>query len=137
MPFDRKKYPANWRDISRTIRERANGRCECTGQCGDEHPPAGCCAPNGETILRDADAPERWSLHGGCSLCLGGDPECRPVRVVLTVAHLDHDTTNNDPENLRAFCQRCHLRYDRALHAKNARATRMSRKAVGTLRGIE
>ena len=32
--------------------------------------------------------------------------------VVLTVAHLDHDPTNCDPDNLRALCQRCHSGYD-------------------------
>ena len=44
--------------------------------------------------------------------------------VVLTIAHLDHDPTNNAPENLRALCQRCHLRYDAKIHAQHARETR-------------
>jgi len=43
---------------------------------------------------------------------------------VLTIAHLDHDTTNNADENLAALCQRCHLSYDAKLHAANARATK-------------
>lgn len=50
-------------------------------------------------------------------------------RVVLTVAHLDHDTTNNTRENLRALCQRCHLRYDKQLHAQHAAETRRKKKA--------
>lgn len=29
-------------------------------------------------------------------------------KVVLTVAHLDHDIKNNKPYNLAALCQRCH-----------------------------
>lgn len=33
-------------------------------------------------------------------------------KVILTVAHLDHDIKNNSPENLKALCQPCHLRYD-------------------------
>jgi 5-methylcytosine-specific restriction endonuclease McrA len=33
-------------------------------------------------------------------------------KVVLTIAHLDHDTTHNDPSNLAAVCQRCHFSYD-------------------------
>ena len=45
-------------------------------------------------------------------------------RVVLTVAHLDHQPENNDPENLRAWCQRCHLTYDAGHHADTARRTR-------------
>lgn len=36
-------------------------------------------------------------------------------RVVLTVAHLDHDETNWNiqDDRLKAFCQSCHFRYDR------------------------
>jgi hypothetical protein len=136
MPMDQTKYPANWREVSRAIRERAGQRCECTGECGDEHTGQRCNAPNGETIRRDDRQPARWSLHGGCSLCLGGDPECRPVKVVLTVAHLDHDPSHADPARLRALCQRCHLRLDRHQHAANAHATRRARKAVGELPGV-
>ena len=33
-------------------------------------------------------------------------------KVILTVAHLDHDINNNSFFNLMALCQRCHLRYD-------------------------
>ncbi|XBQ15818.1 MAG: hypothetical protein ABL308_12775 [Oceanicaulis sp.] len=49
-------------------------------------------------------------------------PECRAVngaphpvtgsKVVLTIAHLDHDPANSHPSNLRAWCQRCHNTYD-------------------------
>ena len=45
----------------------------------------------------------------------------RMVRVVLTIAHLDHDPTNSKPENLRALCQQCHNRYDVG-HRKQTRA---------------
>ena len=36
----------------------------------------------------------------------------RMVRIVLTIAHLDHVPENCEPDNLRALCQRCHNRYD-------------------------
>lgn len=49
------------------------------------------------------------------------------IRIVLTVAHLDHNPANNAPENLRALCQRCHLRYDQKIHAASARRTRARR----------
>lgn len=42
-------------------------------------------------------------------------------KVVLTIAHLDHNTTNNSPENLRALCQLCHLRYDSRRHVATRR----------------
>ena len=36
----------------------------------------------------------------------------KAIKIVLTVAHLDHDVTNNNNDNLKLMCQRCHLRYD-------------------------
>lgn len=41
------------------------------------------------------------------------------TKVVLTVAHLDHDKNNNRFSNLAALCQRCHLTHDRTQHALN------------------
>lgn len=34
------------------------------------------------------------------------------ILVVLTIAHLDQDISNNDFSNLAALCQRCHTRHD-------------------------
>lgn len=47
-----------------------------------------------------------------------------PYRVVLTVAHLDHNPANCDPANLRAWCQPHHLAYDAKHHARSAAKTR-------------
>ena len=54
-------------------------------------------------------------------------------RVVLTIAHLDHQPENNDPGNLRALCQRCHLAWDKEHHQKTAYQTRRAGKALGEL----
>jgi hypothetical protein len=51
-----------------------------------------------------------------------------PVTVVPTIAHLDHDRTNNDYGNLKALCQKCHLDLDREQHRRNAAATRARRR---------
>lgn len=128
--------PKEWRAIRERILERADHRCECRGECGMAHQPNEapedydrCSVPHGATIVRTTVANlSMWTKHDGCSLCLGGDPECRPVRVILTTAHLDHDPTNNDDANLRAFCQLCHLRYDRHEHARNAASTRARKR---------
>jgi 5-methylcytosine-specific restriction endonuclease McrA len=48
------------------------------------------------------------------------------VKIVLTVAHLNHDITDNRPENLRALCQRCHLTHDKEQHAQTRRRNRYS-----------
>jgi len=138
-PSERAKYPRDWPEISWRIRDRAGWRCECTGQCGESHQipcldQLECGAPNGDLIIRDKSEPRWFERHTPCSGCVGGDPECaRAIKVVLTVAHLDHDPTNNDERNLLACCQRCHLRIDRHEHVKNARATRRSRKAAREL----
>jgi len=54
-----------------------------------------------------------------------------PVKVVLTIAHLDHDETNWNvkDERLAALCQRCHLTYD--IPEKKKR--RRSKKAISDL----
>ena len=106
-PENRTRYPKNWKQISHDIRFiRAEFRCECTGECGGEH--VGRCH-----ATHDRQHPETRS------------------RVVLTVAHLDHTPENCDPDNLKAMCQACHLRYDQAEHALNASHTRAEKRATG------
>ena len=51
----------------------------------------------------------------------------KTILIVLTVAHLDHDPANNDLDNLRALCQRCHNRHDAKDRAKN-RKLRVERR---------
>lgn len=93
-PENRARYPKDWKQIRAEILARAGHRCEGS----PDHPH--CRASNG------ARHPETGST------------------VVLTIAHLDHVPENCDPSNLRAWCQRCHLHYDRHHHAKTAYATR-------------
>lgn len=57
---------------------------------------------------KDANKKTKWSLFPL------GIPSEKMVKVVLTIAHLDHDETNHEvkDERLMAMCQLCHLRYD-------------------------
>lgn len=55
------------------------------------------------------------------------------IKIVLTIAHLDHDITNNDASNLKALCQKCHLNYDKDHHRKNSRATINKKKGLQSL----
>lgn len=66
----------------------------------------------------------------GCGLANGQMIKGKrgPYRVVLTVAHLDHNPANCAEDNLRAWCQPHHLRYDARHHAHNAANTRRQRK---------
>lgn len=57
----------------------------------------------------------------------------RIIRIVCTVAHLDHVPENCDEANLRFLCQRCHLHYDRQHHAETAYASRREGKAASDL----
>ena len=93
-PENKMRYPANWVFIRAAILERADERCE-----GIPDFP-GCRAAN------RAPHPDTGSM------------------VVLTIGHLDHVPEHCDPANLRAWCQRCHLHYDRHHHRQTAYATR-------------
>lgn len=150
-PEDRSKYGPGWARLSREVREAAGQRCDCRGECGDDHAGntcqvgARCQAPNGATIIRHRAKPQFWLLlttaigetgtGGTLDDSMLGEWSPRPIRVVLTVAHLDHDAANHDRDNLRAMCQRCHLRLDRHQHARNAAATRARKVGQGSLFG--
>ena len=88
-PENRKRYPKNWKQIRSAILMRANYMCEGSPAFPD------CRAENGKP-------------HP-----VTGSP------VVLTIAHLDHTPENCDPDNLRAWCQKCHNTYDAPMRALN------------------
>lgn len=65
-----------------------------------------------------------------CEVCRARNYHPHPEtgkKVVLTVGHLDHDINNNSFFNLRAMCQRCHLRYDAKRHAHTRRQNRIGK----------
>ena len=112
MPIDYLKYPKNWKtEIVPRILKRAKNRCEICGlknysvvyavryyiRHGDKYSYRTIWFRDKQDALRE---------------CLGYRINTR--RVVLTVAHLDHDETNHNVKNdrLKAMCQVCHLRYD-------------------------
>ena len=45
-------------------------------------------------------------------------------KVILTVAHLDHQPENNNDDNLAALCQRCHNNYDMRKRISNRKINR-------------
>lgn len=127
MPCDYSKYPANWKEISVAIRERAGWRCEW---CGVENGAVGARDRYGkwwnEENIHHLNSDDGYSLFGEFP---------RMIRIVLTVAHLGvpkpdgsmgdkRDKMDCRPENLASLCQRCHLNYDRDEHKHNTAATR-------------
>lgn len=127
-PENKAKYPKDWKAIRTEILERADHKCE---KCGVE---------NYAIIERGKAAwgspVYRITPEDGWRFASDGRPlpkendafSIRKVKIVLTIAHLDHDPTNNgepgDRPNLRSLCQRCHLRYDHQHHMANAARTR-------------
>lgn len=129
MPIDYSKYSADWHELSKYIRfERAGNRCE---ECG---------VPNNTMIVRSSTDGERYMLYDSEAdhWLVNGEPvrlseipaeyQGVAVKVILTVAHLDHDVTNNDHDNLKSMCQRCHNRYDAPMRKVHAKATRADKK---------
>jgi len=57
------------------------------------------------------------SYDGGLDLKIS-----KYIVVVLTVAHLDYDIENNDYQNLKALCQKCHNRHDIKDRVKNRKS---------------
>lgn len=116
MPIDYSKYPPNWKaEIVPAVRKRSGDKCEL------------CGLPNKSEVwsykLRVLDVDGRYKLKtfwtNSESDILRLTPFVSPsytkkTKVVLTVAHLDHDETNWDVElnRLRHMCQYCHLNYD-------------------------
>lgn len=109
-PWNKDKYPANWKQIVLEINQRAGNRCE------------------GSPAYPD---------------CRAANKEAHPVtgsRVVLTTAHMDGNPENNDYGNLRALCQRCHLKHDIKTHIANRKKFaryRLERAGQQKIEGIK
>lgn len=73
-----------------------------------------------------------WPEPGSHAICQGGI-YLRIVRIVLTVAHLDHQPENVGDDNLAALCQRCHNRYDAKMRAAGIRERARAAAALGDL----
>ena len=59
-----------------------------------------------------------------CEFCGVENYKPHPItgsKVVLTIAHLDHDISNNNDTNLRALCQKCHNGHDGKYRSRRRR----------------
>jgi hypothetical protein len=120
---NRHLYPDDWHEIRASILKRAENRCEF---CGVENRAKGWRDRFGEFHqLRELATASVRDLR----LMTGK----RIIAIVLTVAHLDHDPANCDPDNLKALCQMCHLNYDLKHHKRNASHTRAVKRAGPTM----
>jgi hypothetical protein len=112
MPIDYSNYPPDWKETVERIRERSGDKCEL---CGLKNKSTVYSVPfwirdNGRYKQRRIWFRSKDDAYRECK-----DPTTvNKVKVVLTVAHLDHDETNHDvtDDRLMHMCQACHLRYD-------------------------
>jgi hypothetical protein len=116
MPIDYSLYPPDWKTVIRPrIMARARHCCE------------GCGVANHSTVLSKSRVllcdPQPYR-DAASNVGFYHTADERATVIVLTIAHLDHDTSNNEDSNLKALCQRCHLTHDAGHHSRNARKTR-------------
>jgi len=138
-PENKNLYPENWPEIRANVLKRDHGKCR------------GCGLRNHSVGNRDEDG-HFLGTGGNIYHDLAGDglsyPSLEPLSysearelagflnendddgyhyivIVLTVAHLDHDPTNNEMSNLASLCQRCHNRYDRNHRSETIRRNKL------------
>lgn len=125
-PENRGFYPIDWPQLSGVIRfDRAGGRCE---GCGRPHKTLVCHLGDG----RWWDA-ETGQWRGGPRPTGRDMAQLRVTYVVLSTCHRNHDESDCAPRNLAAWCQSCHIRYDRPEHERRRRLTYLRRWALGDL----
>ncbi len=100
MPIDYKQYPDNWKtEIRPRILKRDDNECKF---CGIRNYATGWRNEAGNFIECHVENIDELLPKG-----------CKEIKIVLTVAHLDHKLDDHSDENLAALCQKCHLDYDR------------------------
>ena len=108
MPINYRDYHPKWSLIRRLILKRANNCCE---ECNVKNYDMGYRIDG--TFYSEEQICDILDKTGFDLTDKLPESKQQAIKIVLTVAHLDHDTANNRFSNLRAWCQRCHLNFDR------------------------
>ena len=120
MPINYDEYPPNWKtEIRPAVLKRANNCCEWCGVRNHAFIHRYGKGKNDWKYWPEGMESEAWSLDG-----------LKATKVILTIAHLDHDKTNYDVQldRLAALCQKCHLGHDMAHHVRNRKYGRKHRE---------
>lgn len=111
MPINYKEYPPNWKtEIRPAILARAQNKCEWCGVENHRLIHRHGKGPNDWAYWPEGMESEAWTLDGK-----------KATKIVLTIAHLDHDKLNHEIhlDRLAALCQKCHLGHDIKHHTQN------------------
>ena len=76
-----------------------------------------------------------WQCENCGKQCRRPDEEFETHRNTLIVAHLDHDTENCSPENLKAWCAPCLLKIDAGENARRSHESRERNRIERTFEG--
>ena len=121
-PENKARYPKDWKAISERIRfKRAESRCECEGECGDSH------------ILEAGNIVYGRKPKERCTAMNYQEHPITGSKVILTVAHLNHEVEDCSDKNLKAMCQRCHNKMDAPMRRKGIMARIRAASAIGEL----
>lgn len=117
MPMNKDDYPSNWDEIAREIKNKANWVCQhCRKPC---RRPGTSWLEFVESLLSspwyDQTLEEVFDDNGAWGIVQ------KKQRFTLTVSHANHNPLDCRPENLKALCSTCHLKYDAPHHANSRR----------------
>lgn len=119
-PENKHRYPSNWKEIRARILQRAGNHCE---ECGLVNHSYGYRDGKGnftECDIEDGDS--IFEMYG-----------YKVIRIVLTIAHLDHIEEHCEDSNLKALCQQCHNRLDAKVRAAGIINRKRQNYAIGDL----
>ena len=111
MPINYSNYPPDWKTkIRPDILARANNCCEFCGLKNHAIIHRFGKGINDWEYWPEGMESEAWSIDGKKS-----------TKIILTIAHLNHNIENNDYSNLKALCQRCNNAHDAQHRLDNRR----------------
>lgn len=125
-PINYKKYPPNWKsEIRPRILKRANNCCEfCKAENysfafrgyieTDKNEKVEVYQTQDAKVFDASNGEFLFQDHFCYISPKSGNDNQQAIKIILTIAHLDHDEENWEvkDERLKAMCQRCHLNYD-------------------------
>ncbi|MBW4514549.1 MAG: hypothetical protein KME11_04930 [Timaviella obliquedivisa GSE-PSE-MK23-08B] len=117
MPLELSRYPKDWKRFSHRLKQQAGWQCQwCDRPCRQ---------PQESWLQFKLRVWYAYPLYQATKLYCEIDQNA--YYFLLSLAHLDQDPGNSQPDNLRCLCLLCHLNYDRQFFHFN-RQTKQERR---------